>query len=128
MSNLPDYEPQMLPEGHYDFEVTEEPEVKKTQNGKTYIKFKFKATDPAGHSRRYSDSFWPNEERYQDLLLALGGTKDPSGRVHLSDTVILPGQVVEAEILHIPDYNDKTKVRDKIANVVVPIDGGDIPF
>ena len=132
MSRLPDYEPQLLIPGPYHFTVIAEPEVKKNENAR-WIQFQFKATDPAGHSRPFRDVFLPNEERYQNLLLAVGGIKDSKGRVHLDETVDIVGKSFEGEIIHVPDRKDQTKIRDKIANIQFEgtstgDEDGDIPF
>ncbi len=132
MSRLPDYEPQLLIPGPYCFEITEEPEVKKTSNKNTYVQFKMRATDPAGRSRSYKTVLWPSEETYQNILLAIGGKRDASGRVHLSETLDIVGSTFEADIVHVPDRQDASRMRDRIANVKVQAEGsdpeGDIPF
>jgi len=132
MSKLPDYEPQLLIPGPYRFSVNDEPEVRKNDKGNRFIIFKFKATDPAGHTRSFRDLFLPGEDRYQQLLLALGGEKDKVGRVHVDEVVNIVGKSFDAEIIHVPDRNDKTIIRDKIANIRVDelaaSEDGDIPF
>ena len=130
---LPAFEPQLLPEGHYKFRVSEEPEVRKNENGKIFVVFKFIASDGI-LTRKYRDVFAPWEERYRNLLLALGGKKDPDGRVHLEGDFI--GKMFEADIIHVVDPKDPTKTRDKIANIMIfddvpvseKIDDDDIPF
>lgn len=130
---LPPYESQLLPEGHYRFKVSDEPEVRKNENGKIYIIFKFIASDGVV-TRQYRDVFAPWEERYRDLLLALGAKRDEKGKISLTQDPI--GKVFEADIVHVIDPKDPTKTRDKIANIMVfddvPIseksEDDDIPF
>lgn len=113
----PDFEPNMVPEGHYNFEVTEDAEMRRGQNEGIYMIFKFKVISKDGSTRKYNDIFVPWEERYKDLLLALGGQADEKGKVHLGDLAIV-GRQFEADIVHRTDPKDPTKTRDKIANIV----------
>ena len=116
--SLPPFEPNLLPEGHYRFQITKEPEKRRGEKNGIYLIFVFRAISDSGSSRRYSDVFVPWEERYKDLLLALGGEADEKGQVHLGD-IDVTGKQFEADIVHIKDPRDPTKVRDKIANIVI---------
>jgi len=115
---LPDYEGQLIMEGHYRFQVIEEPEIRRGQNQGIYMIFKFKVFNQDGNSRKFNDIFVPWEPRYKDLLFTLGAVADEKGNPHLSDTDII-GRQFEADIKHIQDPNDATKVRDKIADIVL---------
>ena len=53
--------------------------------------------------------------------MAFGAKPDNKGQVHLGDTNII-GKEFEADIVHIKDPNDPTKIRDKIANIVIDDD------
>jgi len=133
MSKLPDYEPQLLIPGPYRFTVSDEPEVRKNDKGNRFVIFKFKAADPVGHLRSFRDLFLPGEDRYQQLLLALGGVKGQGGRVHIDEMEDIIGKAFDAEIIHVPDRTDKTIIRDKITNIRVDVPAnvegdGDIPF
>lgn len=120
---LPPYEPQLVPEGHYTFKISEDYEKRKGEKDGLYIIFKFKIINKDGSARKYNDIFVPWEERYRDLLIAFGAEKDEKGQVHLGDVDII-GKEFKADIVHIKDPNDPTKVRDKIANIVI---NDDIP-
>ena len=113
---LPSYEPRQVPEGHYTFVVSEEYEKRKGEKDGLYIIFKFKITSKDGAVRKYNDIFVPWEERYRDLLLAFGAKEDEKGQVHLGDINII-GKQFEADIVHIKDPGDSSKIRDKIANI-----------
>ena len=113
---LPPYEPQLVPEGHYTFKVSEDYEKRKGEKDGLYIIFKFKIVNNSGEIRKYNDIFVPWEERYRDLLIAFGAEKDEKGQVHLGDISII-GKQFEADIVHVKDPSDPTKIRDKIANI-----------
>lgn len=121
MANLPEFEPNLIPEGHYKFKITEEPEVMKTNERKWMI-FKFKLMRPDGKTRKYSDVFFPGEEKYRRLLIVAGAKLDEKGIPHLSlmETSELVGVEFEADIAHIQDKKDPNKIRDTIAEIVLP--------
>lgn len=120
MAKLPEFQPNLVPEGHYSFQITEEPEVRITGNSKWMI-FRFKVIYPDGNSRKYSDVFFPGDEKYRRLLLIAGAEPDEKGIPHLSemDTKNLLGIKFEADIVHSPDAKDASKIRDTIANIVL---------
>lgn len=124
MTDLPSYTPQKLPEGEYIFTVSKEPEKRKRHNKKgeefIAIDFFFKIDDGSGSARQHRESMVPWEERYGDLLLALGGKPDSKGQVHFSDMPDPVGKKFTAEILHEPDKEDATKSWARLANIVVP--------
>ena len=122
--SLPAYEPNLIQEGHYTFKVSEEYEKRRGEKDGVYIIFKFKIINKDGSTRKYNDIFVPWEERYKDLLLAFGGEPDEKGQIHLGDVNII-GKQFEADIVHIKDPRDPTKVRDKIANIVI---NDDVPM
>jgi len=130
MTRLPDYESRRIPEGEYLFTFIGEPEKRKHsgQNGAEFIsiKFRFRLEDDEGGDWEYHESFLPWEERYRDLLIALGGEPDEKGRIHLED-VALNGKSFRARIVYSPDKNDPTKSWARIANIQ-PIADEDIPF
>lgn len=120
MTKLPMYQPNLVPEGHYSFQITEEPEVRKTGNS-VWMIFRFRVTYPDGNSRKYSDVFFPGDEKYRRLLLIAGAKPDEKGIPHFSemDTKNLVGIKFEADIVHNPDAKDTSKIRDSIANIVL---------
>ena len=120
MANLPDPTSNLVDEGHYSFKVTKEPEVRKTGNSKWLI-VTFDITDVDGNTRRFSDVFFPSDEKYHKLLFAAGAEADEKGVPHLSnmDTGELVGAEFEGDIEHIADRKDATKIRDTITNVTL---------
>ena len=119
MAKLPDYQPNLLPEGIYRFQITEEPEIRITGEKKWMI-FKFKIIFPDGKTRGYSDVFFPGDEKYRQILLIAGAKPDEKGIPHLSnmDTSELVGVQFDGRIAHIPDRKDESKVRDSIVEII----------
>jgi len=135
MSNLPEGEPQRIPEGQYQFKVIEEPELRKktsasTGDDFTTVKFSFELTDGEGNIRYHKESFVPWDYRYTDLLLAFGATRKKDGKVHLSEQKSVVGKTFEAEIIHEPDKNDSSKMWARVAKIKVETEeeDEDIPF
>jgi len=140
---LPDYEKTRIPEGHYKFQIVAEPEKRKKtgQSGKefTTILFRLRATDEDGQTFDTSESFLGFEDKYADLLIALGA-KEIKG--NLSGKTIEPvGMMFQGEIVHEKDKNDSSKTYPKIVNiqtiddlkdddipVASPADDDSIPF
>jgi len=125
-----------LPEGHYRFQVREEPEKRRNDNGNVYFIFKFKVMTDEGTIRKYNDIFVPWEDRFKTLLLAFGAKPDEDGKVHVSEADVV-GKVFEADIVHVRHPKDPTKIMDKIANIQMddempmpesPESEDDIPF
>lgn len=121
MAKLPDWRPNLVPEGEYHFKVTEEPEVRKTNNN-LWLIVRMRITDAQGNERKYSDLFFPSDDKYRALLLVAGAKPDKKGIPHLSDmdTGQLVGVEFDGEIHHEPDRRDEDKVRDTIKSIVVP--------
>lgn len=121
MAKLPDWRPNLVPEGEYRFKVTEEPEVRKTNNN-LWLIVRMRITDTQGNERKYSDLFFPSDDKYQALLLVAGAKPDKKGVPHLSDmnTSELVGVEFEGEIHHETDRRDESKIRDTIKHIVVP--------
>jgi len=123
MTDVPSYTPRKLPEGEYAFTVSKETEKRKHQGSQgdfVSVTFFFKVDDGSGAFREHKESLLPWEERYRDLLLALGGERDDKGQVHLSETVDIVGKRFKAEIKHIPDKDDPDKTWARIANIEIP--------
>lgn len=120
---LPPYQPQRLPEGQYTFIISGEPELRKfTGTNKDFVtvKFFFRVEDATGNVRNHMESFLPWEPRYKDILLAIGGTEDDQGVVHLHETDEILGKSFTAEIIHEEDKKDSSKIWARIANVELP--------
>jgi len=123
MSGLPPHEPRKLPEGRYTFKIAKEPEKRRHQGAQgefVSVTFFFKVQAPNGDVRAHAESILPWEDRYKDILLALGGEEDETGAVHLGDMIDIVGQKFVARIKHVPDRNDKTKTWARIADIEVP--------
>lgn len=129
---LPDYEPQKLPEGTYTFTLKEEPEKRRKQ-GKSgefvAVKFTFKVSgDGVSSGKQHVESMLPWEERYGQLLEALGGERGDDGRVHLSESVNIVGKSFKADIAHEPDRDDPNKSWARITKIQLDDLDDDIPF
>lgn len=120
MTPLPDYEPRGIQEGTYTFTCQGEPELRRHQSGKgkefVSAKFEFVAEGDGGKPIRYIESFLPWEERYQDLLMAMGGKPDRTGRISGND-VEPDGKSFVAEIVYEPDKNDSEKEWPRMKNI-----------
>ena len=117
---LPDYEKTRIPEGAYQFEIMSEPEKRKKtgQGGKEFVTilFKLKATDSSGEVFDVVESFLGFEDKYADLLIALGATENEKGR--LSGQTIEPvGMTFDGDIIYAPDKNNPDKIWTKIVNI-----------
>ena len=117
---LPDHEKTRIPEGHYTFQIISEPEKRghtSQATGKKFISvhFKFKAVNANGESFHHSESMLVFEDKYADLLMALGAT-EIDGK--LSGKTIEPiGMMFEGDIVHEPDKNDSSKTWARIINI-----------
>ena len=116
---LPDSERTRIPIGSYTFQIIKEPDARRKtgQSGKqfTTILFVLKATNEAGDIFEHAESILAFEDKYDDLLLALGA-KEVKGR--LSGKTIDPiGMMFKAEIEHQPDKNDSSKTWARIVNI-----------
>ena len=122
MSSLPPYEPRRLPEGRYEFMISKEPD--KNWRGSEpsrfiAITFYFKTEAPNGAVKNHTESLLPFDEKYRDLLLAIGGIEDEAGNVHLGDMFTLIGKKFFARIKHEPDKNDSSKSWARITEIEV---------
>lgn len=145
MTMLPEYEERLTPAGEYEFNVSAEPEVRRSRStdgqGKSRetlnVKVKFLLTAPNGRQMRHTDVFFVHEPRYRDFLLAIGCKKGEDGRVHTPESFDIIGRAFIAEIVHEPSKTDPNKIWARIANFKlgdeadadVPAPGDDsIPF
>ena len=128
---LPDHQPRTIPEGTYVFTLTEEPEKRKrsgSQGEFVTVLFKFKVTGNNEEKRWHSESFIPWDERYGQLLKALGGEVREDGTVHLSDSLDIIGASFKADIIHVIDEKDPQKKWARLANIQVEDDDMEVPF
>ena len=120
MSELPSYQPRKLPEGRYTFKIDQEPERRRHQGeGGEFISitFSFKVQAQNGDVRNHRESILPWEDRYRDILLALGGEEDEAGNVHLGEMFDIIGKKFTARIKHEPDRNDSSKSWARITDI-----------
>ena len=112
MTNFP--APQTkIPEGHYQFRLNREPELneKVGKNGKRFSTVTIFAIGLNDEGEFYIiDNFLPWEDRYVDLLAALG--------VEHSSEVDVVESIFEADVVHVPDQNDPTKTWPKLTDIV----------
>lgn len=114
-----------IPEGLYTFTLSTEPELHKSESGKLRLQMTLVAM-PGNHSHK--ESFFPWEERYEDLCKVLG--------VEHGKDIRMEGASFNGEIFYEPSRNDPSKVYARIRNIrsaeeFVPKSGdedGDIPF
>ena len=121
MAKLPDWRPNLLPEGNYRFLIAEEPAIHKTE-GKPWMIFRFNVIYPNGKTGKYSEVWFPNDEKYRRILLIAGAKPDEKGIPHLSnmETSELVGIQFDGRIAHIPDRKDESKIRDSIVEIIHP--------
>ena len=130
---FPDYVPRQLPEGSYTFTLKKKPEKRwKGEEGNKFITitFTFRVSgEEISNEWQHTESCLGGDERYSQILEALGGEKSPDGRVHLGKVNIEDylGRGFDADIVHEPDKDDPRKKYARITNIKA-IDGDDIPF
>jgi hypothetical protein len=120
---------QLPPEGHYEFRLNREPELKKFTykdkqgNEKEGRRLRIYAI-AIGEKGEFPivDSFLPWEPRYTDLCAAL--------KVEHSRDIQMADSIFKAEIKHEKDKMDPEKLYARIVNIVVPdqVADEDIPF
>jgi hypothetical protein len=127
--SLPKFTSAKIPEGRYRFIVAESPIQRRqpSSSGRDFIKviFIFRVEMPDGRFRKHTEHIVPWDMKYGDLLMALGGVRDPNGDAHMGDVDEddLVGKDFYAEIVHQPDRNDPTKTYAKLANIEIPGEG-----
>ena len=125
---FPRPENERIPEGHYQFRLNKDPELKKftykdkngnEKEGRKIVIFAVGLNDKGQYSIR--DEIAVFDQRYADFLAAL--------KIEHSKDIDVSGAVFEADIKYEADRKDPTKSWPRIANIVIPGDGGDdIPF
>ena len=135
MTNFPAPEKSKIPEGHYSFRVNREPDLMvievKGQDGNPKKSRKIVlyviGINPTGEYL-HSEGFVPWDERYADLLAALG--------VEHGRDIDITGTIFEADIEHVQDKKDAAKFWPRLKNLLpqgkAPVTDadidGDIPF
>ena len=107
----------LAPEGPYTFFV-DDYEKRRTPNNKPFILFRFTAVAPNNQRFKITQAFWVWEERWKDLLLALGGEEDAEGKIHLpEEKEEIIGLSFEGEIQHEPDKKNAKIMRSQLVNI-----------
>ena len=103
----------LLPEGVYEFTVSSRPRLE-SKHGYDYYVFDLEAIDQDGTKFDYREFFFPNEDRFRQILLVLGGQKDKQGEIQIDETELL-GMSFKGEVKHVVI---KGKERAKIERVI----------
>lgn len=122
---VPDYEPTIIPEGVYTFNLTKEPMARRKtseKTGKPYVivEFSFKATDDNDKSFNYSERIPTWEDEYRQVLEVLGAEKGADGKVHLSESIdddVIYSTSFKASIVYKPDRKDPQKKWARLSNI-----------
>ena len=120
---LPDYESRQLPEDHYIFIITKEPELRKKTNDITgketkWIVFSFETEE----GRFHTQNLFPWDDEYRDLAIAFNAPKDEKGNPRMSQIKRFVGKQFEADIIH--EVDDKKNTWARIRNVT-PLQQGE---
>ena len=102
-----------IPDGHYTFTFTEEPELIKLQSGGYRIALVLVAMPG---NIKHKESFVPWEERYEELCKALD--------VEHGKDIRMDGASFDGDIVHEADRNDVTKSYAHIRNITRATDFG----
>ncbi len=112
------YQPQeteLVPEGKYRFSIVDDPLKREGPKGGEYFIFRLEIIFENDSRRKFNHIIAPWEERYGDLLKALGGRKDEKGAIELGDIELI-GLEFEADLVHEADQNDPLTIREKLIN------------
>jgi hypothetical protein len=123
MPQLPRFESNKAPEGHYQFRITKlevRPFTYQTKSGKRTSKKIYLECQALGESGEHQviDSMLPWEDRYGEFLKAL--------HVEHSADIELNGSIFEGDIKHEIDRKNPSKSYARIVNITAHDD--DIPF
>jgi len=125
----PDYIPERIPVGSYVFRVLSESEREKGTSaaGRAWMKitYKFKAVNENGSQFPHMESFFGGQEKYGDLLLAMGGTPNPDGTISGRD-IDATGKQFRANIIMEEDRKDPMKSWPRMDNIR-SLDEGSVP-
>jgi len=123
--NMPDWETLRIPEGAYTFTVKDMEKRKKTSRstGKDFVivSLKLTARSESGEHFTHQESLLPWEDRYRDLLIALGGKSEGNTRISGEDVDPI-GKSFTAEIEYEADANDTTKSWPRMKDIN-PVNG-----
>lgn len=118
MPEITDTNPDIFPEGEYEFVATKVPIKKLGQNsGKPYYQFYFE-TMVEDSLRDYTEMRMPWQ--CADLLRAFGFKETKPGVFEWEKTEV-PGKRIKAKIVHEADRKDATKKRPRLTEIVESI-------
>ena len=116
---LPKYQKfnsELIPEGTYVFEIIGNPEVREGRKGGEYLILKLAVKFPDGTYRKFNQIMAPWEDRYGDLLRALGGEVDDEDGVDLGEIELI-GMEFKADVVHEADRQDSSIIRERLVNI-----------
>jgi hypothetical protein len=118
MSNFPDYEPTTVREGEYLAEIKTGVSEKPSQYnpGATFRVMELILQNSVGEYTIFTWAFSPKSPVYRTLLMILGGTELPSGRITPPSSMI--GRKFMAKIIERPAKNDKSRMVNEIIRVM----------
>ena len=116
----------LLPEGVYEFTVSSRPKLE-TKHGYDYYVFDFEAIDKDGTKFDYREFFFPNEDRFRQILLALGGQKDKQGEVQIDETEVL-GMSFKGQVKHMTIKGEKRAKIDRVIKETKSRNNEEAPF
>ena len=115
MSQLPTAIPNLLPDGTYNFKITEVKEFPSKFDDGSYWKMYFKVQNPEGETFNFSLAVNAKMQRYRDILGALGVEPDEQGFLKPPDDVV--GLKFTGQIFQRPMQNDPSKTVNDIKNL-----------
>ena len=135
MTMLPDYEQRLIPEGTYAFNISTEPEVRRSRTtddrGKSRetLNVKVKLLVDLGNGRQttHTEVFFVHEPRYRDFLLAIGCKRSDDGHIHTPESFDVIGRSFVADLIHEPNKKDPSRVWARVTNFKLGNEDDDIP-
>ena len=115
MSQLPTAIPNLLPDGTYNFKITEVKEFPSKFDNGSYWKMYFKVQNPEGETFNFSLAVNAKMQRYRDILAALGVEPDEQGFLRPPDDVT--GLKFTGQIFQRPMQNDQSKIVNDVRNL-----------
>ena len=109
--------PRLLPEGHYLFEITEDPTREQSQYGGYFWRYQCIAKDSNGEHHPYNPVFTQKMDQYHNFLRAIGGQTQANSITLPPDVETFKGLRFEADIHHRPAKNDREKMVAELINI-----------
>jgi hypothetical protein len=117
MQPLPDFVPSLVPSGTYRAHIVGEIMEKESQfdRNKHYLQLPLELEGPDGTNLDFTWTFSPRSTVFGELLLVLGGKKQPSGIIAPPRNYV--GRPFICEIIQRPGKIDKTTMKNEVAAV-----------